>query len=373
MVRRLQSGSWSFASVLETALSFRTSALVAFDVPLGVPASYLAAAKLLWNDATNFLALVRRVAPDATYFESTTTAAEWRIDRPFFSVPAGIGGLNSYVDAARQQGVQLLRDIDRRTSARTLFAKAGIPGSVGSGTSALWRELGSELSLHRAFSVWPFEGSLENLPTRSRIVVAEIYPRAGYATALGAEAPHLRARLSISKTDDEVRREVVSRLPRLSWVLERSITLSDLPFAASNEDDFDACLTTMALLRCAIEDVPLSSPYLVDSVAEGGMLGTGSINLDLPEKTFRSALPVLQPATKIMRRSAASTGHSTVAASFACLIPGCTKVFHGSRGGWDGHVGSIRLHEGWHPEESDPEKRKELFQREFPEFFASRG
>lgn len=56
---------------------------------------------------------------------------------------------------------------------------------------------------------------------------------------------------------------------------------------------------------------------------------------------------------------------------FRCPIAGCTKVFHGTRGGWDEHAGSIRTHPGWHPELLDRDERKGRFRAEFPDFFSA--
>jgi hypothetical protein len=56
-------------------------------------------------------------------------------------------------------------------------------------------------------------------------------------------------------------------------------------------------------------------------------------------------------------------------AAYRCPIPGCEKVFHGSRGGWDGHVGSRRVHPDWHPEIEDSDERKRLFRSEFGHWF----
>jgi hypothetical protein len=372
-VRRLSCDVWNLKSVLESAASLAStgSVLVTFDVPLGVPSSYLSVAQTRWESATDFLRLIEGVAATEGYFEATTAAHDWRINRPFFTVPPGVGGLTSYHDAARKNGVELLRNIDRRTGARSLFAKAGIPGSVGSAAAALWTELGRELSSNGEFSIWPFEGSLEDLSTTCRVAVAEIYPRAAYATALSTVPAHSRPRLSIPKTDDGVRADVVSRLPYVPWILDHSVTLVDLDFAESNEDDFDACLTAAALLRCAIEGAPMSSRDLTDPIAEGGILGTGSINLDLPESALRQSreAQVRHPPERYQTRSLQSPSSTTSPKVYACPIPGCLKIFQGSRGGWDGHVGSIRLHPWWHPEVSDPEGRKELFIDEFPEFF----
>jgi len=69
--------------------------------------------------------------------------------------------------------------------------------------------------------------------------------------------------------------------------------------------------------------------------------------------------------------------HSTVQISkkklsekhYDCPIANCSKVFINSRGGWDAHVGSLKLHHDWHPEEKDKTKRMKLFQIEFSEWF----
>ncbi len=54
---------------------------------------------------------------------------------------------------------------------------------------------------------------------------------------------------------------------------------------------------------------------------------------------------------------------------YPCPIPGCQKVFNGSRGGWDAHIGSLKKHPEWHPEIDDPEGRKARFKAEFTDWF----
>ena len=51
---------------------------------------------------------------------------------------------------------------------------------------------------------------------------------------------------------------------------------------------------------------------------------------------------------------------------YRCPIPGCTKVFRGTRGGWDAHVASWRMHPDWHPDVTDGEELKRRFRREYP-------
>jgi hypothetical protein len=93
------------------------------------------------------------------------------------------------------------------------------------------------------------------------------------------------------------------------------------------------------------------------------MLGTGSVNLALPERTFaesvrsRSKMRSLRPQFRRILKT------------FRCPIPECKKVFIGSRGGWDGHVGSASIHPNWHPELISPADRIRQFHGEFPDFF----
>ena len=55
--------------------------------------------------------------------------------------------------------------------------------------------------------------------------------------------------------------------------------------------------------------------------------------------------------------------------TYPCPIPGCSKVYQGSRGGWDAHVGSLRIHPSWHPELQSEQDRKQTYRTEFPDFF----
>ena len=72
------------------------------------------------------------------------------------------------------------------------------------------------------------------------------------------------------------------------------------------------------------------------------------------------------------------TGHGTTGVEpkarlvgrmeYRCPIGGCTKVFRGSRGGWDAHVASPRIHPDWHPDVIDRRVRKERFKAEYPDW-----
>ena len=331
VVYRLSSKfGWSVTSILEEALrlALNGSVLAAFDAPLGVPESYLASLRTIpqWKSTATFLDFLPNACATPGYFDATTVAENWTPRRPFFSVPAGKGGLTSYIQAAAKHGVNLCRSIDKRTERRA----------------------------------------------KTRLTVGEIYPtlvagprcswcRAAYATALLNQPCELRPPLSLAKTDPGVRFAAIEALKASDWVRANRVTIANADYAQSGEDDFDACMTAAALLRCELDQAPLSSPLTGNSRIEGGMLGTGSVNLRLSERTWGAGLKVERSIAKIVP---IQTGRT-----YRCPIPDCDKVFVGSRGGWDGHVGSKRLHPLWHPEITSAEERKARFAIEFAHFF----
>lgn len=384
MVRRVRSDAWSVAGVLAEARRWTSngSVLATFDAPLGLPESYLRALSLRRGiePTATFLDLLALVGEMPGYFDASRSARDWTLEHPFFSVPAGVGGLQSYLDMSAHFGVDMYRKIDRMTRAKTVFIKAGVPGSVGSAATALWLELSRELTARRTLKVWPFEGDIQTLLRSSPIVVGEIYPRAAYATALLDLPPSSRPLLSVAKTDEGIRREAVAMLRTAPWVSEHAIELEDLGDAEASEDDFDACITAAALLRCILEDAPMCPAELHAPEFEGGMLGTGSVNLGIAWETFARQRPVRSFVQTIpdvprvgesgrLRVPPVTEESRTAKRIFRCPIAGCDKVFQGSRGGWDAHVGSRRLHPDWHPDLEAAHDRKRRFEAEFPEFF----
>jgi hypothetical protein len=228
------------------------------------------------------------------------------------------------------------------------------------------------------FKVWPFEGELQGLLDSAPVVVGEIYPRAAYATALLDVPTASRAPLVVAKTDLGVRREAIASLKSASWPRWLRVTFENLAEAEANEDDFDACMTAAALLRCILDGSPLCPPRIESASSEGGMLGTGSVNLRLAPQAFARPGHVqdVVRTTRSAARPVEPVHHATKvgdvrdsARVYRCPIPGCDKVFRGSRGGWDGHVGSLRLHPDWYPELQEAEERNRRFETEFPGFF----
>ena len=83
----------------------------------------------------------------------------------------------------------------------------------------------------------------------------------------------------------------------------------------------------------------------------------------------RAAIQTVGPPVEPVHQSPNTSVVRDSAKVYRCPIAGCDKVFQGSRGGWDGHVGSLRLHPEWHPELPQAEERKRRFETEFPDFF----
>jgi hypothetical protein len=216
VVRRLDASEWKLGTVLKEAERWASNGpvLATFDAPLGIPESYLAATARVqsWRSPTTFLEFLIHAHSSPNFFEGTSHAADWKVEQPFVAVPAGVGGLSSYRNAATEQGVDLYRAIDKATGAKTLFAKSGIPGSVGSAACTLWQELGPLLATKRAFRVWPFEGNIHALLESSPVVIGEIYPRAAYTTALLDASTGSRAPLALAKTHADVRRDAIAAL-----------------------------------------------------------------------------------------------------------------------------------------------------------------
>ena len=355
---------WTLTHLLSLAecCSGSGSVLVGVDAALGVSRGYwrLANAARRSRPPESFVDWLRDLNPDGPFFQTTTDPYHWSVDRPWFHVQRGLGGRKAFT---RRVDDEFLRRLDKATAAKPLFAVSGIPGVVGSGTRALWQELIPLLRAGRDFAIWPFEGELSALLAKHRVVLAETYPRLAYGAALADTLP--AGRLNLAKTKLPARELACDQLQRARWVAANSVDLGDLARVIGNEDDFDAHLTAAAVLRCAIDAVPLSSRAWTDAEAEGSMLLAGAVDPGKPRRGTGADKPV---SLTFRRVGAPLTRSKAVAVkNYTCPIPGCHHVFRGSRGGWDAHVASLRKHANWQPHVTHGGKRKRLFKKEYPE------
>lgn len=250
-------GGWCLAGLLGLAGALRSESgrrvLVGIDAALGLPAAFVR--KL---GCSRFLGALPRLAASGALEEEARTPGEWSPERPFFRVPAGKGGLTRFVDAAGGPEV-LWRKVERGLGAKPVFALSGIPGTVGSGSRDLWRELVPLLDGPRSFRILPFEG-------RGDVSLAEIYPR--FAASVAVEGP-IGAKRRLA-----ARREALRALASAAWVKQRAVRLHGVFSAAASEDAFDAYLSAAALARVASAGGrPCGDD--VDPDAEGGILMSG--------------------------------------------------------------------------------------------------
>ena len=335
-------GGWDFESVVaaaETAGAEETGpALVGFDAPIGVPAGFIDPTR-----ARSFTAWLR--SPRGTEaFVPVRSPGEWTVSRPFFIVPGGEGSIKAfYARMEEALVVQPLRWIERKTQGKCVFIAGGIPGSVGSSAIDLWSGLRKCPS---RVAIWPFDGGIEELRRGSKTVVGEIYPRMAYGLAIGLGKGR-QVRVAVAKTNREVREAFLQELMGgENWVRRRKVTICDFERAAESEDAFDALVTAAALLRCVLEGTPLSNTPLDDRVAEGGILGGGSVYLNRREQAFRpgDAGGGVGTVSRTRKRRSRRTYPR-----YSCPIGRCHKEFRGSRSGWDAHVQSVAQHRAWHP------------------------
>lgn len=364
-IERVDGTTWSLERLLtsarEAVQAGKGPVIISLDLVLGAPEPYFRQAQRVdrWQGVRNFIDWLPLLSSNATFWQEVKKADEWSVQRPFFAVPKGKGALKAFYEKA---GYDLRRRVDVRCRSKCPFIVSGIPGSVGSGTRCLWKELVPLAGNERDFKVWPFEGRMCELLENQEIIVAENYPGISYTSALSSSLPG--AQILVSKTKSNCRSFAVELLEKAKWVADHSVQLPNLNPARESEDDFDALMTAAGELRCVLEGQELEDLDADDPVAEGGMLLTSVGDFDRKATRFGDGKAQQGVTGKSLARKAKSSERS-----YPCPIPKCDKVFKGTRGGWDGHVGGFSIHPDWHPDVTDPEQRRKLFKKEFPDFF----
>ena len=344
----------SLLHLIESASSLKPPVLIGIDAAIGFPdTSWQRLSKTGACQSGNFIDFLLSACLPADFFDPVAKPEDWSPEHPFIRPPPGSWSLKAF-DEASKGG--FYRQIDSRLNGNPIFVTSGIPGSVGSGTRALWQEL-IAIGTSSKFRVWPFHGSLDVLLNAEAPVIAEMYPKACYGITLAKTLP--APLLSLAKTRHGSRQDALTRLQDSDWVASSQIMLQDLDAALSNEDDFDALFSAAALLRMVIENSPLECPEDASLTVEGSVLGAASLTT--------SAIRLNSPPPKPSARAA--TKSTRLPKAYPCPIPGCHHVFHNSRSGWDAHVASVAHHPEWHPHVLNATERKQLFKRDFPDWF----
>lgn len=349
-------------SLVAYAAEQKGRTLIGIDAALGIPKPYLTAAKATladWRHLETFPDWLILAARSRRFMDAVEASEEWSPGRPFIALSkaGGIGSLGAFWTKA---GCDLRRAMDVETGGKSPFLVSGIPGTVGSGSRALWGELLELLTPRRAFGLMAFDGTRRL--QRERVVLGEIYPRACYATALAESLPATLRPLG--KAGAAVRASAIDELTSAAWRRRAGVNIDPvgIALARANQDHFDAMMSAAALLRCALDGQALEDPG--SDPIEGGILGRAAVARAAPRTGSRRGRGRRGSNARVAGASASPPPGDSGAAQFRCPIEGCGRVFKAGRNGWDGHVGSPRTHPAWHPT-ATPGQRRARFRREF--------
>jgi hypothetical protein len=244
--------------------------LVGFDFPIGLPRAYAKCAGI-----ADFKSELKEF--DERFYTVAERQDEICLGRPFYPLRPGGCCRQQLFAGLGLAWCDLLRRCDRgsatRPAACALFWTLG-GQQVGKAAITGWHCLlapalrnGPELAL------WPFQGSLDELLTRHRFVVAETYPAEAYR--------HLGLNLKGGKSKQTVRRS--NAPPLLAWARVAGVDLDpalreqiedgfgDDP---RGDDRFDAVIGLFGMLNVVLGRRPSGEPDdpLVRRI-EGWILG----------------------------------------------------------------------------------------------------
>jgi hypothetical protein len=258
----------------------RGAALLALDVPIGLPRAF-AAAHLAGH--AGFAAWLASLEAAAPFLVPAKTLEEVSPARPFF--PAGPvrgqGLKQRFLDRLGLDAEGLLRacDLPGRTANGGRIARAcGIfwtlgGNQVGKAAASAWAELLKPARSAIGLRLWPFEGTLASLAAPGAVVAAEAYPAEGYAR-LGLSLPSAKRTQGWRRAQaGPIRAWAACHGVALEPALENLVADGFGP-SPEGEDPFDATVGALAAIAVASGSDPEGVP---DDPAirlwEGWMLG----------------------------------------------------------------------------------------------------
>jgi len=255
------------------------AALLALDVPIGLPRAFAA---LYLSAHRGFVAWLDALADDDPFLSPAPTLEAVSPLRPFFPAgPAKGEGLKArFLARLGLDGMALLRACDHagRTANGGRIARAcGLFWTVGGnqvGKAALhaWSTL-LRPARREGLRLWPFEGGLAALAGEGAVVAAEAYPAEGYAR-LGFALPSAK-RTQAWRAAQAGAIRAWARAHRISLAPALASAVAD-GFGPSpdGEDGFDATVGALAAIAVAAGADPEGTPEDPWVTAwEGWMLG----------------------------------------------------------------------------------------------------
>ncbi len=261
------------ADLLKTAATRRV--LAGFDFPIGLPRNYGAK-----TGETDFSAFLRGVGSGrwSRFADIARTGDEISIERPFY--PAGSTGGVTQAALIQAHGETAFDDLRRDCERAKATRRAACPifwtlggNQVGRGALSGWVEVVKPAQAGGA-SVWPFDGSLEDLAGGPGLVIAETYPAEAYG--------HVGVRFAQaeSKTNRSHRRSKADAIHE--WADRHAVELAE-PVRAltddgfgngkSGEDQFDALMGLLGMIEVAERRSPASDPGVAIDPWEGWIIG----------------------------------------------------------------------------------------------------
>jgi hypothetical protein len=159
-------------------LGRKNCAVVGFDFPIGIPASYARLAGV--RDFKRFL-LGLGDETWVDFYKVARTPPEISIRRPFYPLAPGKSRHTHLLSALSLDSIDdLRRECEKQRTGRRaacpLFWTLGA-NQVGKGAILGWQEvLAPALREAKHTKLWPFDGRLNDLLVPGRIVIAETYP-----------------------------------------------------------------------------------------------------------------------------------------------------------------------------------------------------
>ena len=221
-------------------------ALVGFDFPIGIPASYARLA-----GTTDFKSFLQGLSKGGwpNFHVVARTASEISIQRPFYPFAPGQKRQAHLLSAL---GVDSIEDLRRECEKQQPGRRAACPlfwtlgaNQVGKGAIVGWRDvLAPALNDGNDTLLWPFDGPLHELFQPGKIVIAETYPAECYGWFFGPLK---------GKGRQEVRRAVsaplLERAQSIGLELEPTLVAAIQCGFPQGDDAFDAVVGLFGMIE----------------------------------------------------------------------------------------------------------------------------
>ena len=272
-IRLVGSTSTFVSDLLERAV--RKKVLAGFDFPIGLPLSYG-----IKTGESNFSSFLRAIGAGrwSRFAEIARTAEEVSIERPFY--PAGSDGGVTQTALIRGHAKEHLDDLRRECERATPTRRAACPifwtlggNQVGRGALSGWTEVVKPAQAAGA-TVWPFDGSIEELSAHNGLTIAETYPAEAYG--------HVGVNFARSESKTNRSHRLGKVFAIILWAKQNNITISPLVRAMiddgfgddrSGEDQFDALMGLLGMIEVADRRRCAADPLRTVCHWEGWMIG----------------------------------------------------------------------------------------------------